>query len=215
MLILQDQLDQVRRQVHVSEQPVIIADETGRILLTNDAFERLLPSAHVHLEWLDDLTRLFAEPAEVRRRLSDLISHRRTWRGEVNLQTHRAAVQSLLVRADPVYATADRVRGFVLLLTDNTEQKAAAAARQRFQEGLIERHRLVSGQIGSKTDLVYHTLMSAVVENAQLAALEITDRADVESMPQMLESLRASVARTAEVLEHLIWHARRRSKPEP
>ena len=54
--------------------------------------------------------------------------------------------------------------------------------------------------------------MSSVVENAQLAALEITDRANVESMPELLESLRASVARTAEVLEHLIWHARRRSK---
>jgi chemotaxis family two-component system sensor kinase Cph1 len=101
----------------------------------------------------------------------------------------------------------------VLLLTDNTEQKAAASARRRFQEGLIERHRLVSGQIGSKTDLIYHNLMSAVVENAQLAALEITDRADVESMPEMLESVRVSVTRTAEVLEHLIWHARRRPKP--
>ena len=73
--------------------------------------------------------------------------------------------------------------------------------------------RWLSGQIGSKTDFVYHNLMSAVVENARLAALEITDRADVESMPEMMESVRVSVARTAEVLEHLIWRARRRSKP--
>ncbi len=213
MLILQDQLNEVRRQVRVSEQPVVIADETGRILLTNEAFEQLMPSAHVQLEWLDDLAGLFAEPAEVRRRLSGLVAHRRTWRGEVYLQGQRAEAQPLLVRADPVYAAADRVRGFVLLLTDNTEQKAAASARRRFQAGIIERHRLVSGQIGSNTDPIYHNLMSAVVENAQLAALEITDRADVERMPEMLESVRVSVARTAEVLEHLIWHARRRPKP--
>ncbi|WP_293899438.1 GAF domain-containing protein [Phenylobacterium sp.] len=213
MLILQDQLDQVRRHVHVSEQPVVIADETGRILLINDAFERLMPSTHVHLEWLDDLTNLFAEPAEVRRRLSELVTNRRTWRGEIYLETSRAGALPMLIRADPVFATVDRVRGFVVLLSDNTEQKEAAAARLRFQEGIIERHRLVAGQIGSKTDLAYQNLMSAVVENAQLAALEITDRADVESMPEMLESVRVSVARTAEVLEHLIWHARRGSKP--
>ena len=213
MLILQDQLDRVRRHVHVSEQPVVIADETGRILLTNDAFERLIPAAHRHLEWLNDLAKLFSAPGEVRRRLSDLVDHRQTWRGEAYLEAGRAAPQPMLVRADPVFATVDRVRGFVVLLSDNTEQKAAAAARLRFQEGIIERHRLVSGQIGSKTDLIYHNLMSAVVENAQLAALEITDRADVENMPEMLESVRASVARAAEVLEHLVWHARRRPKP--
>jgi len=50
--------------------------------------------------------------------------------------------------------------------------------------------------------------MSAVVENAQLAALEITDRVDVERMPELLESVKLSVARTGELLEHLIWYAR-------
>lgn len=50
------------------------------------------------------------------------------------------------------------------------------------------------------------------MENAQLAALEIADRVDPAHMPQMLEALRASVARTAEVLRHLVWHASRRTQ---
>jgi PAS domain-containing protein len=212
MLILQDQLDQVRTQVHVSEQPVLIADADGRILLTNDAFSTIAPLRDPPLAHLNDLAQLFSEPVEVRRRLADLVTHRQTWRGEVHLVQEGAEAKSMLVRADPVYASAERVRGFVLLFTDNAEQKAAALARRRFQEGLIEQHRPGSVPIGNKKDLVYHNLMSSVVENAQLAALEITDRANVESMPELLESLRASVARTAEVLEHLIWHARRRSK---
>ena len=33
-------------------------------------------------------------------------------------------------------------------------------------------------------------------------------------MPEMLESVRASVARTAELLEHLVWHASRGSDEE-
>ena len=45
--------------------------------------------------------------------------------------------------------------------------------------------------------------MSAVVENAQLAAMEITDGLDTARMPAMLESVRTSVARTAEVLDQL------------
>jgi hypothetical protein len=45
------------------------------------------------------------------------------------------------------------------------------------------------------------------VGNAQLAALEIADGVDLAHLPEMLESVRASVARTAELLEHLIWHA--------
>ena len=206
MLIAQDQLEQVSRQVRVSEQPVIIVNTGGKILLTNEAFRELLPADHGPLQVVEDLMVLFSERGEVRRRLRDLMDHRRTWRGEVCLETENGLLP-LLVRADPVYASPDRILGFVLLFTDNTEQKAATAARLRFQEGIIERHRVVAGRLGSKADLLYQNLMSAVVENAQLAVLEITDRADVAGMPEMLESVRVSVARTEEVLEHLIGHA--------
>ena len=45
--------------------------------------------------------------------------------------------------------------------------------------------------------------MSSIVENAQLAGLEITDGVDLSAMPAMLANVRRSVARTAEVLEQL------------
>jgi chemotaxis family two-component system sensor kinase Cph1 len=51
-----------------------------------------------------------------------------------------------------------------------------------------------------------------VVENAQLAAMEITDGADPAAMRAMLESVRTSVARTAEVLEQLLLDAREGAK---
>ncbi len=47
--------------------------------------------------------------------------------------------------------------------------------------------------------------MSSVIENAQLAALEITDGTDLSEVPALLESVRTSVARTAEVLEQLAF----------
>jgi chemotaxis family two-component system sensor kinase Cph1 len=125
----------------------------------------------------------------------------------VHLKADGVGARPLLVRADPVRASPSRVRGFVLLFIDNTEQKVAISARRRFQEELFERHRVVSGRMGSAHDLLYQSLMSAVMENAQLAALEVADRVDLERMPEMLENLRVSVARAADVLEHLVLHS--------
>jgi hypothetical protein len=166
----------------------------------------LLPSGHKPLHWIEDLLQFFDEREEIRGRLGNLIKHRQTWRGEVGLIADRDDYRPLLVRADPVYATQDRVLGFVLMFTDNTEQKEAAIARRRFQDGIIERHRAVTSRIGAATDLAHQSLLSAMVENAQLAALEITDRADTGRMQEMLDGVRVSVARATELLEHLIWH---------
>ena len=94
------------------------------------------------------------------------------------------------VRADPVFSAPDRVLGFVFLFTDLMERRAAEAARRRFQERVIERHR-VTVPLDSKADLVYRNLLASVIGNAQLAALEITDGVDLARMPEMLESVRA------------------------
>ena len=211
MLIAQSQLEQVRRQVEVSDQPVLIADHEGAVLLANEAMDRLLGVAAERPRHLDDLAARFAEPAPVRRSLRDLVRHRRTWRGEVRLTAaaHHQPPTPLLVRADPVLSAPGKVLGFVLLFTDLTERRAAETARRRFQEGLLEPHRALHLRLDSKADLVYRNLLTSVVGNAQLAALEITDGVDVGRMPEMLESVQASVTRTAELLEQLIGHATR------
>ena len=67
----------------------------------------------------------------------------------------------------------------------------------------------VTLRLDPRDGLVYQNVLSSVVENAQLAALEITYGVDTARMPEMLESVRSSVTRSAEVLEHLIWHAAR------
>jgi len=213
MLIAQNQLDHASRQVEQSEFPVIVSDSHGRILLLNEAFTQLLPPKHPRLRWIDDLPAMFADQDGVRRRLRDLLAQREPWRAEVWLEMdgHK---KPLLLRADPVFAGADTILGFVILFTDLTERKAADAARSRFQEGIIERHRMVDVRLDSSDDLIFQNLLSAIVDNAQLAALEITDGVDLARMPDMLESVHTSVTRSTEVLEQLIWHYSRTSKKE-
>jgi light-regulated signal transduction histidine kinase (bacteriophytochrome) len=208
MLIARDQLEQVTRQVRFAGQPVIVADAAGRIVLTNESFERLLHTAHPALQWLEDLPLLFTDPAEVRRSLRELLRDRRSWRGEIEIESD-GEPRSLLVRGDPVFSSPERVSGFVVLFTDLTDRKAAEAARRRFQEEVVGRHRVMNVPLDSRADLVFRNVLGTVVGNAQLAALEITDGVDLGRMPQMLEGVQASVARTAELLARLVWHASR------
>ena len=212
MLFAEDQLDQVRRQVQESALPVVIADREGGILKMNAAFVALLPDPTSQPVAVADLLALLTDPAEARRRLQDLVEHRRPWRGEVRLAGSGKQSTPLMVRADPVFTGPDRMLGLVLMFTDLTERKAAEAARRQFQASVIEQRPPRSGKLDSKADLMFRNLLATIVENAQLAALEITDRVDPARMPEMLDAVRASVARTAEVLRYLVWHTTRWGK---
>jgi light-regulated signal transduction histidine kinase (bacteriophytochrome) len=207
MLIAQDQLENVSRQVRLSDQPVVIADANGRLLLTNEAFERLLHPGHPHITRVDDLPQFFAKPVEFRTNVWRMLRERRAWRDEVSLEIDSTSTRILMVRADPVFSVPERPLGFVLLFTDVTERKAAETARRRFQEGFIERPRVTGDELGFHDQLIYQNLLASIIENAQLAALEITYGADTTKMKEMLDSVRASMARSSELLQHLIWHA--------
>ncbi len=207
ILFAQDQLLQVRNQVEASRQPVVVADSAGCILNMNAAFLALLPPQVAPPVRITDILPYFKDPAELQKRLTDLMEHRRAWRGEAEILRPDGTTTPLLVRADPVFTGPDRTLGFVLLCSDLTERRQAELARRRFQEAVIEQRRPMSGQLNAKADLMFRNHISTVVENAQLAALEIADRIDLAHMPDMLEAVRASVERTAEVLRYLLWHA--------
>jgi hypothetical protein len=61
--------------------------------------------------------------------------------------------------------------------------------------------------LDSNDHIIYQDLLASIVENAQLAALEITYGAETTRLKGMLDSVRTSVARSSELLQHLIWHA--------
>ncbi|MGJ4995165.1 GAF domain-containing protein [Bradyrhizobium sp. HKCCYLS3077] len=205
MVIAQDQLATISAQVLRSEQPVIIADVEGRILLMNEAFEQQLRASHPHIPHLRDLGAYFSAPAEFRANLDDLMRNKRSWRGELTLTGGALPQRPLMLRADPVIAPYDRVLGFVLIFSDLTERKTAEAARARFQEE-IDGNRRPSLRLDHSASLIYKELAASTVENAQLAALEVTHGAEAGSMPEMLESIRNSTARTLSILEHLVWY---------
>ncbi len=205
MVIAQHQLATISGQVLRSEQPVIIADVEGRILLLNEAFEQQLRAPHPHIPHLRDLGSYFTAPAEFRTNLDDLIRNKRSWRGELTIAGSAGPLRQLMVRADPVIAPHDRVLGFVLIFSDLSARKNAEAARARFQDE-IDRARRPSLRLDPNASLIYKELAASTLENAQLAALEVTHGAEADAMPEMLESIRNSTTRTLDILEHLVWY---------
>ena len=113
-LIAQDQLEQFSRHVRVSEQPVIIADIDGRVLLINEAFRTLLPKDQLAAR-LDDLASAFQQPERYLDNVRELVGHHRAWRGELLLHSEGNRKKPLMVRADPVQPSRDRVLGCQLL----------------------------------------------------------------------------------------------------
>lgn len=209
-LIIQDQMRQVSRTVSISQHPVATADAEGQIIFANESFRRLFGRA-ASAGNIRDLPRLFDNPDEVAERLRNLEEEHRSWRGEVCLRARAGDGTPMMVRADPVVASAERTLGYVFIFTDLSERKAADKARRSFQDGLIERYSVRHARLDSETDLVYRRLLSSIVENAQVAALEIAESEEVTNISTMLDSVRDSVSRSAEVLETLVWHAMRTS----
>ncbi len=208
ILIAQDQLARVLHQVQSADQPVVVADADGRVLQTNASFDAMLRPSDAQLKHLSDFGHWFADSETVAQKLRALLLKQIPWRGEVLLENRRGLPRPFLLRADPVMTSPDRVLGFVVLFTDLTERKAAETARRHFQDDIFRRQQLLQGRMGFGADTLYRDLMSTVIENAQLAALEIADGLDGTKMPEMLESVNNSVGRAAEVLEQLSAHAR-------
>jgi light-regulated signal transduction histidine kinase (bacteriophytochrome) len=202
ILVAQDQLQHVLRQVHSAAQPIIVASPDGEVLEGNRALNDLFGDAKP-IRRLDDLPACFIDSRTVAQRLRELQETGAPWRSEAVLMTPKGEALPVAVRADPVLASRDRVLGYVVLFTDLTERKAADSARERFRDNVMLSQRRLMGRIDSDAALAVESLMSSIIDNAQLAALEIADSLDTAGIPETLESVRASVARAAEVLEQI------------
>jgi chemotaxis family two-component system sensor kinase Cph1 len=204
LLIVQQQLDQISGGVEGADQPIVIADRDGRVLRANEAFTALLEPGVPAPAHLDHLIAL-APQTELGSRLGALRERLTPWRGEVFLErTTKPA--TYMVRADPVLMGPQVAMGFVVLFTETQARARAEAAQQRFQEGVLAPRHTLAVALKSQEDVLYRKLFSNIAGNAQLATLEITDGVDLTRMAELLDGVQASVSRSAELLEHLLWY---------
>jgi len=204
LLIAQHQLSEVRREVSNAAEPVVIADDRGRILFQNESMNRLLPAGAEKPARLDDLAQYFSEPRLVSTTLSSLIADRRPWRGELCVSIPGRPPLPVRLRADTVPAPDGATLGFILILTDLTNIHNAAAARLHFENAIAETQRAEQLlEPGSRLLREPDAVINAILANANLAAMEITDSAPGASAVALLEELESSTQRAASLYRQL------------
>ncbi len=203
LLIAQHQLTQVRLTVESSREPVVIADATGRVLFTNEAFARLLRRPHVHLDQLDEIASLFTDPSAVRKVLGGLRKDRQAWRGELTIAMGYLESLPVGVRADVVPGQGGAPLGFILIFTDLTGSKQVEAARRHLEDSLSRAGQDEPRRPAQEADAV----IGAIVANASVAAMEITDASSGPSVATLIAELEASTKRAAALYEQMRAYA--------
>lgn len=202
VMIAHNQLESLSDQITNSDLPALIADSEGAILLCNSAFDELLWTDKPALAHISDLPRFFEEQTFANQHLMALLTQQQSWHGSATLDG-----RPVLIRADAVFATTQQILGFVILLTDISDRQMAENARRRFPKQTIENIKTRPTGLGKDSKALYESLLEVVVENAQLAAIEITDGIDVKRIPTMLESVEVSMSRTSKLIVNLVKHA--------
>ena len=192
LLIAQHQLTQIRETVGSSREPVVIADEQGRLLFSNAAFEQLVG---------------VAGGGVVGTPVADLFVHRETmaslldtlsmqpWRGELALRCGGDPGElPVEVRAEAVPGRHGLLLGFIFTMVDLRESKRAAAARQHLEDALRS---AAVGSPATEGARGADQVISAILTNASLAAMDIAEATDGPPVAPLLEELEASTQRAA------------------
>ena len=172
--------------------------------VANDAFFTLARRTQQCRPELGELADLFTEPAQARRRLTALARERTPWRGELALALDGGARLPVTVRAELVPSRDGSAMGFFLILEDLTESQRAAAARRQLEQSLSEASRdqlIANAQARGKQ--ASDDLISAILANASLAAMDIADGGATPAVAPLLEELEASTKRAAALYERV------------
>ena len=190
LLIAEHQLAGIRATVASSVEPIAIADAQQRLLLANAAFERLTGGPLAAGMPLAALADRCAAPAALREALTQIAQDRQPWRGELTLQVDGGALPVGL-RAELVPGRDGVLLGFFLILTDLSGSRRAEAARTHLEQSLSAIGLAPDARDGSAGD----GLVTGILANASLAAMDIADGNACESVAELLEDLEASTRR--------------------
>jgi chemotaxis family two-component system sensor kinase Cph1 len=191
LLIGEHQLVGIRAVVDSSRGPVAVADARGGLLHANPAFRGLLASGDRSLTAVADLARLFETNDGIRESLLSLTTAREPFRREGLLSRPGLAAIPVSVRAEVVPASNGMLLGFVLTLTDLSDSHRAADARRHLEQKLMPAEQ-------QSDDVI-----RAILTNASLAAMDISDGPSDPAVAPMLGELEESTQRAQVLYEQI------------
>ena len=200
LLIAEHQIAQIRATVGSSNEPVVIIDAVGNVLFANDAFGSMRGASDESP--MGSVAGLFTQPALVGKVLLALGQERQPWRGELALVIPGKQPLPVAVRAEVVPARDGSVLGFFMIIVDLTDSQRATEARRHLERSLsqtVDEDSKVLGDPRSAGFPAQGDVMSAILANASLAAMDIADGGSAPSVAPLLEELEASTRRAAQL----------------
>jgi len=191
LLIGEHQLVGIRAMVDSSRGPVAIADAGGRLLHANPAFHDLLGIWQPSPVTVRDLARLFESRDGIADSLRALAVDREPFRREGMLSRPAGGAVPVSVRAEVVPASNGTLLGFVLTLADLSDSHRAADARRHLEQKLMPAE--------PQSDDV----IRAILTNASLAAMDISDGPSDPAVAPLLGELEESTQRAQVLYEQI------------
>jgi chemotaxis family two-component system sensor kinase Cph1 len=192
LLIGEHQLVRFRGAVNGSREPVAVADASGSLLFSNLAFNRLMALPAVPaITTVSDFANRFGAHDPMRNTLRAMVDTRQACRGQGLLD--RAASDPLLVgvRAEVVPGRDGALLGFVITMTDLSERQRAADARRHLEQSL------------TPGDWAGDDVISAILTNASVAALDIVDGPTGPTVVPLLGEVEESTQRAQALYEQI------------
>lgn len=200
VLLAESQLASMRAAVLAAAEPVIIADDEGRVMLVNAALSRLVAGPHKAIETLEDLASRFEDPAHVHEVFHSMRVERRPWRGELRLKhRHGDPGTPVALRADPIPTMSGGLFGVIIILNDLTARQEAEQARLRLQQAIFNAQRPptpLGADVPTLSPAV-QALVSAVWANAGVAVSEIADSAETSDIAPRLTEVETATRHAA------------------
>lgn len=208
LLVAENQLAAIRATVRQAAEPVLIAGAAGEVLFCNEACRQLIGCASDGLRSLSDLVGRAVDPQLLDDAIRALARGQGHWRGELVLRGAHDDVVPVAMRAEAVPGRDGRPLGTVLTLFDLRHNKRAARARRHLEASLekamqhaMQRRGLAAP--GEESERAADPLLGAILTNASLAAMDITDGADAAPVAPLLEELENSTRRATLLYERI------------
>jgi two-component system, chemotaxis family, sensor kinase Cph1 len=201
LLITESQLVQVRSHVAESEEAVVVADTARQAFYANDAFLRLAGCSRSDCTNLQDWITLFDDAHAAHLMLGQVQAEQRAWRGEMSLRRRDGSRLPVALRAEPVPTRNGSLLGYIFLFNDLTASKQAVLARSRLEASLSRAGGAAA--VGSQRALDVHDAhqahraLGAIVANASLAAMDISEGGTTLSVAPQLQEVQTATARAA------------------
>jgi PAS domain-containing protein len=196
MLIAESQLAQLRGAITASAQPMVVFSSVLPGCHGNDAFFALAGRDRTQGLTLDNLASLFADQDALRRAIAQVRAEERPWRGEMSLLRPSGSPLPVAIRAEPVPAGRDGLLGLMLMIEDLSASLQAESARQRLEASLT---RTELGLRGAG----HPELVGAILVNAGIAAMDISDSGMADTQATLLAQVEASTQRAADLFRRI------------